>query len=55
MACGTNHTLLVTYNGDVFASGQNIGGQLGLGHSDSMNEFKQIGGLKNVLCVDAGS
>lgn len=39
VACGTNHTLLVTYHGDVYATGSNIGGQLGLGHTDSKDEF----------------
>lgn len=37
VACGANHTLLLTKNGMVFSSGANNEGQLGLGHFNNVS------------------
>ena len=46
---------MVTYDGGVYSTGSNIGGQLGLGHTDSKTEFSKIQGLKNILNASAGT
>ncbi|TRY88169.1 hypothetical protein DNTS_026874, partial [Danionella cerebrum] len=42
VACGTDHTLLSTLHGDIFASGGNSAGQLGLGHLNDSNSFQRL-------------
>ncbi|XP_072542835.1 uncharacterized protein rpgra [Salminus brasiliensis] len=41
-ACGNNHTLVSTSQGDIYAAGGNSEGQLGLGHCDDRTSFQQL-------------
>ncbi|KAL6485077.1 hypothetical protein MHYP_G00071220 [Metynnis hypsauchen] len=41
-ACGTNHTIVSTSQGEIFATGRNSEGQLGLGHCDDRTSFEQL-------------
>ena len=54
IACGYEHTLLVTSNGDVWASGSGEQGQLGLESKGSVTMFTQIDSLKNISQIACG-
>ncbi|KAL7866021.1 hypothetical protein SRHO_G00112680 [Serrasalmus rhombeus] len=41
-ACGTNHTIVSTSQGEIFATGRNNEGQLGLGHCDDRTSFELL-------------
>lgn len=45
---------MVNYEGRVLASGSNVSGQLGLGHTETQHEFQKVHELRNVLQVAAG-
>jgi alpha-tubulin suppressor-like RCC1 family protein len=40
--CGNYHTLVLTQDGDVYTSGYNFYGQLGLGHNDSQDILRKV-------------
>ncbi|XP_051566249.1 transcriptional regulator ATRX-like [Myxocyprinus asiaticus] len=42
VACGTDHTLVSTLQGEVFATGGNSDGQLGLGHCNDSISFQRL-------------
>ncbi|KAF4109172.1 hypothetical protein G5714_010245 [Onychostoma macrolepis] len=42
VACGTDHTLVSTSQGDIFAAGGNSDGQLGLGHCNDSISFQRL-------------
>jgi len=55
VACGDMHTCLKTGNGNVYACGNNAFGQLGLGHTQDVSEFKIIAAfrdkeVRSVMC-----
>ena len=54
VACGKEHTLLLTDNGEAIAWGGNSRGQLGLGYNDfrSINQPKRVGisSITNIAC-----
>jgi len=56
IAAGVNHSLLLTQQGDVYASGHGQAGQLGLREKNSKTHFVHLASLlnKNVLKVFAG-
>ncbi|XP_077988697.1 putative E3 ubiquitin-protein ligase HERC1 [Glandiceps talaboti] len=56
IAVGSEHTLALGSNGDVFAWGSNGDGQLGLGHTNSVREPAIVSGLqgKNARQISAG-
>ena len=49
------HTLVINFDGKVLATGSNVTGQLGLGHTESQHEFKTISELSNILHVAAST
>ena len=52
---GDYHTILLTPNNTLKATGSNGHGQLGLGHNEDIKEFIDIPGIKNVKDVACGS
>ncbi|XP_056116722.1 uncharacterized protein DDB_G0290685 [Rhinichthys klamathensis goyatoka] len=42
VACGTDHTLVSTSQGEIFAAGGNSDGQLGLGHCNGSVSFQRL-------------
>ncbi|XP_059355840.1 X-linked retinitis pigmentosa GTPase regulator [Carassius carassius] len=42
VACGTDHTLVSTSQGEIFAAGGNSDGQLGLGHCNDSVSFQRL-------------
>uniref|UniRef100_A0A8C2F5Z8 X-linked retinitis pigmentosa GTPase regulator n=1 Tax=Cyprinus carpio TaxID=7962 RepID=A0A8C2F5Z8_CYPCA len=42
VACGTDHTLVSTSQGEIFAAGGNSDGQLGLGHCNDSISFQRL-------------
>lgn len=50
VACGGNHTLVVTVSGAVFAFGSNTHGQLGLGDLQDRKWPTQVATLRNLRC-----
>jgi len=46
VSCGSRHTLCLTVQGSVLASGWNSHGQLGLGHTKDMDSFTKVPSLK---------
>lgn len=56
VACGAFHTILLTENGEVLATGANTFGQIGNGTKESSNVFVRANGLKGkeVLKIAAG-
>ncbi|CAF1551114.1 unnamed protein product [Didymodactylos carnosus] len=46
IACGDQHTIIVTQSGRAFAFGDNSSGQLGLGHNDKVDKVSCIKSLK---------
>ncbi|PHJ24531.1 regulator of chromosome condensation repeat-containing protein [Cystoisospora suis] len=53
-SCGKNHMVILTYEGDVFATGQGEDGRLGLGDTHSRHLFERIKTLPPVRFVCAG-
>ncbi|XP_033616198.1 X-linked retinitis pigmentosa GTPase regulator isoform X2 [Fukomys damarensis] len=57
-ACGRNHTLVLTVQGNVYAAGGNNEGQLGLGDTEERNTFHRISfftSQHNIKQLSAGS
>lgn len=56
LACGGNHTMVVSCSGAIFSWGANVQGQLGLGDLDNRSWPTQITTLRNqkVKCLRAG-
>jgi alpha-tubulin suppressor-like RCC1 family protein len=54
VACGDEHTIILTENNEIFASGRNNYGQLGLGDLENRYEFIKIqwpfGNIKQIIC-----
>jgi len=46
VACGAMHTVLRSEEGEIFTSGLNKHGQLGHGHTNNLDLFKMVDGLK---------
>ena len=53
ISCGAAHSLVVLNNGEVFATGANNCGQLGLGHTNDIRSFTKIG-LKDISICKCG-
>lgn len=55
VSVGSEHTLAVTSNGDVFAWGNNVDGQLGLGHTNTVRTPQLVTTLigKNIRKVSS--
>jgi alpha-tubulin suppressor-like RCC1 family protein len=49
VAAGNEHSLILTQEGEVYAAGNNINGNLGLGHNFSSDSFLQVHGLQNLV------
>ena len=54
LSCGTNHTLLVTSRGDVYAFGNGIYGQLGTGNNKNQQRPTKIRLDTKISMVAAG-
>ena len=54
VACGFQHTVCVTEEGEVYAWGYGKNGALGLGDWQQVNMPKKIEGLKDIVKVDCG-
>uniref|UniRef100_T1JES7 HECT-type E3 ubiquitin transferase n=1 Tax=Strigamia maritima TaxID=126957 RepID=T1JES7_STRMM len=56
IAVGSEHTIVLTTSGDVWAWGNNGDGQLGLGHTSAVREPQHVPGLsgKNIRQISAG-
>ena len=51
ISSGTYHTMILLENGDLYASGYNMNGQLGTGNNTEMNAFAKIeSGVSRVAC-----
>ncbi|CAK7199432.1 hypothetical protein SEUCBS139899_002112 [Sporothrix eucalyptigena] len=48
VACGTDHTIIVSRDGAVYATGFNANGQLGLGHEDDVYVAQRLAGKATV-------
>ena len=53
-ACGPNHTLLYTTLGELYVTGRNDNGQLGIGNTISKHAFQTVNSLSDVVAVSAG-
>ena len=54
-SCGPNHTLLFTTVGELYCTGRNDSGQLGLGNTTSKNAFQNVtSSLTDVVAVSCG-
>ena len=42
LACGANHTILVTQDNEMYSCGGNMFGECGLGHSHDAHEFQKV-------------
>jgi alpha-tubulin suppressor-like RCC1 family protein len=54
VSVGGNHTLVLTKDGQVYSFGDNLSGQLGLGHTYSTIDPTLISGLNNIVQISAG-
>ena len=54
ISAGEYHTLVINMDGRVLASGSNVSGQLGLGHTETQHTFQRVHELHNILQVSAG-
>jgi alpha-tubulin suppressor-like RCC1 family protein len=52
--CGENHTILIRYNGEVLACGDNKNGQLGIGNKSVVTTFRIIISAPGASNPDAG-
>ena len=48
IAAGTDHSLILTQDGRVYAAGNNQNGNLGLGHNYSSDKFLSVNGLSGL-------
>lgn len=55
IATGRNHTLALSQDGQVYATGLNSSGQLGMGHQESLYMFMPLPQLRNIVLISAGS
>jgi len=55
IATGRNHSLALSQDGLVYASGLNSSGQLGMGHQETLYMFLPVPQLKNIVQISAGS
>ena len=56
--CGSYHSLFLDSEGNVFSVGNNVNGQLGLGHNTDQNELNKIPNIppiKTISCVGGSS
>ena len=56
--CGSNHSLFLNSEGNVYSVGSNEYGQLGLGHNTKQNELNKIGNIppiKIISCTESSS
>ena len=51
VAAGTEHSLILTQDGRVYASGNNQNGSLGLGHNYSSDKFLSVNGLSGLKFI----
>ena len=54
MSCGGNHTFLRTAAGEVYATGQNTNGQLGLNDTTSRKVFTKVTGIPLIADMSCG-
>ena len=54
IACGNSHTMILTLDGDVFSFGNNLSGQLGLGHDISQKNPQQVETSDWVIKIASG-
>jgi len=56
VAAGTDHSLVLTQEGKVYAAGNNSNGNLGLGHNYSSEKFLSVNGLSGLkfMMISAG-
>ena len=55
VSCGINHTLVLSTKNEVYASGDNQYGQLGIGNYKTENKFKRVPYLSDINTVVAGT
>jgi hypothetical protein len=55
VACGYTHTLVLTPSGEVYATGYNTNGCLGIGTTAHISQFTKIPTLKDVIKIACGS
>jgi alpha-tubulin suppressor-like RCC1 family protein len=56
VAAGSEHSMLLTQDGRVYAAGNNMNGNLGLGHNYSSDKFLSVNGLSGLrfMQISAG-
>ena len=54
ISCGKNHTLAINNLNNVYSTGYNKHGELGLAHSTSTDYFTLIDSVNNIMAVSAG-
>jgi len=54
VALGAWHSFVIKTNGELWVSGHNNGGQLGLGHNDSVYAFQQVPDMTGVVDIATG-
>lgn len=55
VACGDNHTVCVTEEGEVYSWGFGKKGALGHGSTESVSQPKKVEGLSNIVRVECGT
>lgn len=58
VACGEAYTIVLTENNEIFSSGRNLSGQLGLGHWNDTNSFIKIDSRfdkAKIIAIECGS
>ena len=53
--CGSNHSLFLDSEGNVFSVGRNWNGQLGLGHDTNQNELNKIPNIPPIKIISCGN
>ena len=54
ISCGSDHTMILTEQGELFACGHNNMGQLGVGHKNNLDKFHKLKLNEFILSVNCG-